>query len=284
MITLRSYTSELVKSLAELYQVDEAASVAAFYISASLQLKNTDVFLRQSDILTDEEIEKLNYKRHCLLSGEPVQYVVGAAHFYGLEYFVDKNVLIPRQETEILVDSIIKRFRNYTNLQILDIGTGSGCIAISLKRFLPQAQIWALDISENALAVCSDNAKKNEVEINTVLFDILGNSKFPIETKFDIIVSNPPYVLESEKQLMHKNVTEFEPDSALYVPDSDPLIFYRQISFFAAKYLKSNGELFFEINEKFAQQVSCVTLENGFKSNNIIEDLNKKHRFVHSFL
>lgn len=284
MVTISTYIFELSKSLQALYPLDEAKSVAKYFVSEFLNLSNTDILIRQSDFISEDSLAILNSQENRLLAGEPVQYVTGKSYFYGLELFVDKNVLIPRQETEILVDSIIKRFGNSKNLNILDIGTGSGCIAISLKKFLPQAQIWALDISEKALSVCLDNAKKNEVEINTFLYDILGNAKFPLGAKFDIIVSNPPYVLESEKQLMHNNVTGYEPAGALYVTDNDPLIFYRQISVFAAEHLRNNGELYFEINEKFAEQVSEITTENGFKSNIIIEDLNKKQRFIHSFL
>ncbi|MDD3858694.1 MAG: methyltransferase, partial [Bacteroidales bacterium] len=156
----------------------------------------------------------------------------------------------------------------------------SGCIAICLKKFLPQAQIWALDISEKSLSVCNDNAKKNEVEISTVLYDILGNAKFPIDAKFDIIVSNPPYVMESEKQLMHKNVTEFEPAIALYVSDADPLIYYKAISSFAERHISNDGELIVEINEKFPTQVIELYKNMGFSKNEIFCDLNNKPRFI----
>jgi len=283
-VTISSYIFELSNSLQALYPLDEAKSVAKYFVSEFLNLSNTDILIRQSDFISSDSLAILNSQKNRLLKGEPVQYVTGKSYFYGLEFLVDKNVLIPRQETEILVDSIINRFKNSTHIKILDIGTGSGCIAISLKKFLPQARIWALDISEKALAVCIHNASKNEVEISTILFDILGNDTFPLDTKFDIIVSNPPYVLESEKQLMHKNVTGFEPDGALYVTNSDPLIFYRQISVFAAEHLNANGELYFEINERFAEQVSEITQKCGFKDQIVIEDLNKKSRFVHSVL
>ncbi|HOZ29973.1 MAG TPA: peptide chain release factor N(5)-glutamine methyltransferase [Bacteroidales bacterium] len=280
MITVINYISELSKKLQDLYFAKEAKSIAEYYVCETLQLNFTELIFKGNVILGPDDIEKLKSKENRLLAGEPVQYVTNIAHFFGLKFFVCKDVLIPRQETEILVDTIIKRSKDFTNLQILDIGTGSGCIAISLKKYIPQAQIWALDISEKALSVCIDNAKKNEVKVNTVLFDILGSAKFPANTKFDIIVSNPPYVLESEKALMHKNVTEFEPTIALYISDEDPLIYYNAIASFAENHINIDGELIVEINEKFPTQVMELHKDMGFLENEIISDLNNKPRFI----
>ncbi|MDD3740927.1 MAG: peptide chain release factor N(5)-glutamine methyltransferase [Bacteroidales bacterium] len=280
MSTIKSYITQLSNKLCEIYPPEEALSVVNYYVCEVLKISNTELICCKDRNLNEEQFQKLKKDESRLVKGEPVQYVTGKAYFYGLEFFVDKNVLIPRQETEILVDSIIKRFGIAQNLHILDIGTGSGCIAISLKKFLPQAQIWALDISEKSLSVCNDNAKKNEVEISTVIYDILGNAKFPIDAKFEIIVSNPPYVLESEKQLMHKNVTEFEPNIALYVSDVAPLIYYKAISTFAKRHIDINVELIVEINENFSTQVIELHKNVGFFKNEIIFDLNNKPRFI----
>ncbi|MDD3858693.1 MAG: peptide chain release factor N(5)-glutamine methyltransferase, partial [Bacteroidales bacterium] len=166
MSTIKSYITQLSNKLCEIYPPEEALSVANYYVCEVLKISNTELICCKDRNLNEEQFQKLKKDESRLVKGEPVQYVTGKAYFYGLEFFVDKNVLIPRQETEILVDSIIKRFGIAQNLHILDIGTGSGCIAICLKKFLPQAQIWALDISEKSLSVCNDNAKKNEVEIS----------------------------------------------------------------------------------------------------------------------
>lgn len=282
MITVRLYILELEKKLLEIYPLVESRSIAGYYLCEILKIGNTELQCRYDEALEKEEIFELRKNESRLLAGEPVQYVTGLAHFYGLEIYVDKNVLIPRQETEILVDSIIKRYGNYKSLKILDIGTGSGCIAISLKKFLPHSWICALDISDKVLSVCNKNAKKNKVEIDTILYDILGSTKFPKDTKFDIIVSNPPYVLESEKQLMHKNVTEFEPATALYVSDDEPLIYYKAISAFAERHLNIDGELLVEINEKFSKAILELHKKLGFSKNEILFDLNNKTRFISS--
>jgi release factor glutamine methyltransferase len=280
LITIKSYISELSSALAEIYPADEARAVAGYYVGEILNLSNKEIILHQTNLLGIEDLAKLDAKRNDLLSGEPVQYVTGYAHFYGLKFFVDSSVLIPRQETEILVDTIIKRYKSAGKLRILDIGTGSGCIAICLKKFLSQSDVWALDISEAAIKTGKRNSEYNEAFVNFIQYDILSDKDFVSVDKFDIIISNPPYVLESEKTFMHKNVVDFEPRSALYVSDDNPLVFYERISFFAKQHLKPEGYLYFEINERFANSIIEINNENGFKSHEIIEDLNFKHRFV----
>ena len=212
-----------------------------------------------------------------------MQYVTNSAWFCDHKFYVDKSVLIPRQETEILIDEIIESSIGKKDLKILDIGTGSGCIPISLKKSMPDSIVYALDISLQALEVAERNAIKNGVSINFKLFDVLQGEKLPFDEKFDIIISNPPYVTDSEKKLMHKNVTRFEPDLALYVSDNKPLVFYEKILLKFKSIMCDDGTIWFEINENYAEEVVELCENNGFGKNVIIKDLNKKNRFVKSY-
>lgn len=268
----------------KLYPDVEALSIAEYYVCEILNLSRTELIISKNEYLSENIFSKLEENRFRLEDGEPVQYVTGNAHFYGLEFFVSKDVLIPRQETELLVDTIVKKYKNSADIKILDIGTGSGCIAISLKKFLPEAIVYAIDISQAALEVCKINAAQNNVEIETLIFDILSNEAFPVEAKFDLIISNPPYVLESEKILMHRNVVDFEPASALYVNDDNPLLFYLAITEFAISHLSNKGALFLEINEKFGNEVARLCNEKEFSDVQIVSDLDNKSRFVLSYL
>jgi len=184
---------------------------------------------------------------------EPVQYILGRTEFYGLPFKVDQRVLIPRPETEELVDWIIGQ-EGTRKVSILDIGTGSGCIAVALSARMPGAGMWACDIQKEALEVAGENAHRNGVEINFFSFDML-NEQSNLPCKFDVMISNPPYVRELEKAFMRRNVLDYEPSVALYVPDDDPLKFYRSIALLARKYLNDGGSLYLEINEKFPQEV-----------------------------
>jgi release factor glutamine methyltransferase len=216
-----------------------------------------------------------------LLEKKPIQYILGEAPFYGREFKVNASVLIPRNETEELVHLIIKENKKL-NLRILDIGTGSGCIPISLALEIPSSKTFALDISKEALEVAKDNAKKHEESIIFFQVDIL-NEDIPVKD-LDIIVSNPPYVCESEKSLMHENVLNFEPHLALFVKDNDPLVFYKIIAKKAKSALKSSGKLYFEINEAFGEKVQYLLEEQGYREISIIQDLNNKDRIVKAVL
>jgi len=236
--------------------------------------------------LIESEISYLNNILERLLKHEPVQYVLGIADFCGLKFKVDKNVLIPRPETEELVylakkylKSINQKSTNQKS-RILDIGTGSGCIAISLKKNIPDAEVFATDISEEALNVAKENARINHVEINFFQDDILNSKIVNQKSKFKIIVSNPPYITEKEKALMDKNVLEFEPQQALFVADDDPLKYYKAIAQFAKINLKENGKLFLELNEQFACQTSELLAQVGFANIQIINDMQGKERFI----
>lgn len=222
-----------------------------------------------------------------LEKGRPLQYVLGHTDFYGIDFLLNEHTLIPRPETEELVDRIIRTRTASNSLQILDIGTGSGCIALSLAKHLDSAQVYALDISKEALSVARANALTNKLNIGFIQANILEWNKleesflangFP--TQWDLIVSNPPYIPEGEKDLMHTNVLQHEPHTALFVPDRDPLLFYREIAKFAKNSLKETGELWMEIHESLSEEYRSLFHELGFSELDLHQDLNGKYRIL----
>lgn len=219
-----------------------------------------------------------------LLQNEPIQYILGVTEFYGLLFIVNNNVLIPRPETEELVDIIIKNNKAFENqsVKILDIGTGSGCIAISLAKNITNSEVFALDISHEALAIAQQNAKKHHVNITFYNQDIFQMDNF--FEKFDIIVSNPPYVREMEKQQMHFNVLNFEPQIALFVPDENPLVFYEKIFILSRKSLSKQGKLYLEINEFLGYDMINLAQQYGFQEVQLVKDFLQKDRFLISKL
>lgn len=212
-----------------------------------------------------------------LAQGKPIQYVLGEADFYRLKFSVNPSVLIPRPETEELVHLIIQNHRK-KNINIIDIGTGSGCIAISLKANLPEARVYAMDIDENALKTAQSNAITNNVEVNFIADDAL-NLKPADYPFFDVIVSNPPYIAQSEKTQMQAQVTQHEPHLALFVSDEDSLIFYDRIADFALEKLSANGLLYFEINQNLAQETKTLLESKGFEVS-LLKDLNDNFRMI----
>ncbi len=208
---------------------------------------------------------------------EPIQYILEETEFFGLPFYVNKNVLIPRPETEELLELIINE-NLQEGLSVLDIGTGSGCIAISLARYLRKADISAWEISPLALEVAILNSKKNNVNINFKKTDVLG--EYPSDKRFDIIVSNPPYILEKEKQDMDANVLDYEPHTALFVPDDKSLIFYERIADIALQILKPNGKLYFEINRAKGQETIDMLKKKGFLNIELHKDLSGNDRMV----
>jgi len=211
----------------------------------------------------------------------PVQYILGETEFYGLKFKVNENVLIPRPETEELVEWVIKEEEPATGYKILDIGTGSGCIAIALAKHLPEAEMFALDISDKALAVARRNAKENQADIRFFQYDILNDEPFPFSTLlFDCIVSNPPYITLKEKDSMAKNVLDYEPHQALFVPDENPLLFYERIAGFAHKYLSSNGSLYLETNSLYGQATAEALKNKNFRSMKLLKDISGNDRII----
>jgi len=255
------------------YRDSEADSISLMVIEYFYGLSRVELLLNKVIDNAELHVPALNE----LLEGKPIQYILGEAHFYGLVFKVDPSVLIPRQETEELVDLIIKENKSSKPV-ILDIGTGSGCIAISLAKHITESKTYGYDISRDALMMAIQNAANNGVQINFQEVDILESDIHVSE--IDIIVSNPPYVRCSEKPQMDKRVLNYEPALALYVKDTNPLVFYNRISQVAAKALSNTGKLYFEINEAFPEEVVKCMENEGFENVLIINDLNGKPRFV----
>lgn len=227
---------------------------------------------------TPEQLEKLQTAIDRLLQHEPLQYILGEAHFYGYNFAVNPAVLIPRPETEELVHLIIERHKNRQALKILDVCTGSGCIALTLAKELPDARLWATDISPEALAIAAQNRQRLEVDVQLLLSDALKDP-FPLADP-DVVVSNPPYVLAREAAQMQPNVLNWEPHLALFVPDEDALMFYRAIAAQAHQRLNSGGWLYFEINEAYSQQIIGLMQQEGFEEVAVWQDMQGKARMA----
>jgi len=277
------YASELET----IYGSDEANALIMILLEHYFSLDRVKIAMNPELRLSESELLTLHFAVKELLTNKPVQYIIGETEFCGMRFFVDENVLIPRPETEEMVKKIAscrdKACLVPTGCDILDIGTGSGCIAISLAKLLKDSAVTAVDVSEKALEVARKNAENNEVNVHFVHDDILNphvKTYGRASQQFDIIVSNPPYVCESEKSEMRANVLDYEPSSALFVSDNDPLVFYRKILEFAQKTLKSSGEVWFEINENFGEEMRNLCLEQGFKNVEIIKDFRGKERIV----
>jgi release factor glutamine methyltransferase len=218
-----------------------------------------------------------------LSAGKPIQYILGTAEFYRMKLKVNPNVLIPRPETEELVEWILTSVADSSkNLNILDVGTGSGCIAIALKKYLPKSTVAAVDISAAALQTAKENAQNNEVEVNFITADILAHAETALLNgqQFDVVVSNPPYIKEDEKPEMHENVLANEPHDALFVSNDNPLLFYKAIADFAQTKLVKNGLLFFEINEYLAKETIEMLDGKGFTDIVLKNDMQGKDRMV----
>jgi release factor glutamine methyltransferase len=277
-MTLRNLQKKFLSELVLFYPEQEALHYFYAFAEDYLQLKRYEVSLQKDIQLTAETEGKFLKAIDQLKKSVPLQYILGHTSFFGLNIMVDNHVLIPRPETEGLVDWVLQSAKEMNNPKILDIGTGSGCIAIALAKNLPNASVSAMDISAEALNMAKKNAVKNLVDINFFQADILKMPDLP--SQFDIIVSNPPYVLESEKELMHKNVLQYEPHAALFVFENDPLIYYRSIAALAKKNLSHNGTLFFEINESKGKEMLELLLRSGFGNRELQQDFLGKDRMI----
>ena len=246
-----------------IYPKEEVDSFFYLTIAHHLNLERFVLALQPNLTLSKKEEQPLFEVLAQLRLKKPIQYILGSTHFMDMDFKVNENVLIPRPETEELVRWVLEDYRMDGNkeISILDIGTGSGCIAISLAKNMKRAKVYGLDISKKALEVAKENAAKNQVEVEFLNADILNMEYF--KEKVDVIVSNPPYVRLLEKEKMKPNVIENEPGSALFVPDNDPLVFYRKINELAKKNLKSGGRLYLEINQYLGKETKAL-LENGF--------------------
>ena len=275
--TLRRYFKE---ELLGYYPETEITSFFHLLCEHILNLKRVNIPLSLFQVVTGKKYHKFQIAIERLKIYEPIQYVIGETEFYGLNFKVNNFVLIPRPETEELVDWIIQENKTSNEINILDIGTGSGCIAVSLAKKLDKAKVFALDISSEALSVTKKNAINNKVNIEFIEHDIL-NSEIEIkDSKFDIIVSNPPYVRELEKNLIEDNVLKYEPHLALFVEDNNALLFYKAITKFSNKYLSKNGQLYFEINEYLGESTKALLENENFKQVELRKDINQKDRML----
>jgi release factor glutamine methyltransferase len=277
----KDYRNNFIEKLLPLYDVLEAESFFYIILEDFHQMKRIDLALNPTFVFSEGEVVKWNSVLEKLEREIPIQYILGNAHFYGLEFEVNENTLIPRPETEELVEWIIKnnsKIEGFKDLKILDIGTGSGCIAISLAKNLPHAKVFAIDVSEKALETAKKNALKNNVEVTFLLKNILEADD--LKQQFDIIVSNPPYVRNLEKEEIKKNVLEYEPHLALFVEDNDALIFYRKIAELAQKNLTENGQLYFEINQYLGTEMIDLLESKNFKNIELRKDIYENDRMI----
>ena len=265
------------KQLSDIYDSNESEQVTILSFESVLNYRRIDISNNINEVLNADNLGRLDVILAELKSGRPIQYILGEAWFYGMKLFVNESVLIPRRETEELVQWIINDIKRFEILPtiILDICTGSGCIALAIKKEFPSVKVFALDNSEAALKVAKQNALKENLDINLLLMDVFN---FSLKLNPDIIVSNPPYVLSGEKDGLHKRVKDFEPSSALFVPDDDSLLFYRHIAQWGKENLVSGGSVYFEINEKYGNEISDLHMQLGYLHPTLKKDLQEKDR------
>lgn len=277
-MTVSQLYKETCNSLFPALGESEARSAARLIFEDVRGMSQTDIVLYGHRELEDFTVENIRAVVKKIADGEPVQYAVGLAKFYGMDFKVTPDVLIPRPETEGLVDMIVDLFKGQEDLRILDSGTGSGCIAIALARSLPFAQVDAIDISAKAIDVARLNAQTLKVKVNFKLGDILNlQAEKPV---YDIIVSNPPYITESERAQMDSRVYDYEPSTALFVPDDDPIKFYRAIAEYGAKALMPGGMLYFEINQSYGPEIVDCLKSMGYGSAEVYRDYIGRNRYV----
>ncbi|MER3497858.1 MAG: peptide chain release factor N(5)-glutamine methyltransferase [Chitinophagaceae bacterium] len=272
---------KLVEELKSIYPLPEAENISEIVLEKITGKTGLRRYVERDDLSAEQQSLLQQYTER-LLKHEPVQYVVNEAWFAAKKFYVDKNVLIPRPETDELVDWIVKEMQQRANelFKILDIGTGSGCIAIALKLALPGAEVWACDISDEALNIARLNADTLNAAIDFIPLDFLDAEQRKQLPAVDVIVSNPPYVSFKDKSGMRKNVTDYEPSTALFVPNDDALIFYKAIAEFAKEKLHPQGKIFVEIHESLGKQVTEIFQLAGFHKTEIRKDMQDKDRMV----
>ena len=288
---LKTYRTTFLLELSTIYDAQEIESFFYLILECFHNKKRIDLALDPNMDMDAMQLLRWESVLSELKKEKPIQYILGETEFYGLPFLVNENTLIPRPETEELVEWIIKSTKyeiQSTKLRILDIGTGSGCIAISLAKNFPNAEVSAIDVSEKALATAKKNAEINKVEVDFINVDILKindlvelpTSNFQLPTQFDIIVSNPPYVRNLEKAEIKSNVLEYEPHLALFVEDTDALLFYRKIAQLAQQNLSENGKLFFEINQYLGKETVELLEDLGFKNIELKKDIYGNNRMI----
>ncbi|AXT54779.1 peptide chain release factor N(5)-glutamine methyltransferase [Aquimarina sp. AD1] len=282
---IKDLRKDFIDSLAGLYNREEVESFFYMLSEKYLDMRRVDIALALGNEVNDDKISCFATAKERLFNQDPIQYIIGDTEFYGLLFKVNKNVLIPRPETEELVDWIIKNQegeKRNRKLKIIDIGTGSGCIAISLAKNIPNSEVYAIDVSEKALEIARLNAADNDVEVNFIKANALELDS--LDGDYDVIVSNPPYVRELEKKEIQPNVLDNEPHLALFVSDENPLIFYKKITELAKSSLALGGLLYFEINQYLGKETKVMIQEQGYQAVNLRKDLYGNDRMIQAGL
>ena len=295
IFTLRDIRSLFLSSLHILYENREAEAIARFYFEMKWGIPAHEFAIHPDKFFQNEEWEEMQNDLRRLQNSEPVQYVVGKSEFYGLTLQVNPLVLIPRPETEELVQLLMQHFSVHTApsnckddvrhhatppLRILDFCTGSGAIAIAIAKQLPESEVFATDYSEDILKLAQQNSKDNHAQVHYICHDVLRENKEKLGQGYQAIISNPPYIPQSHKTILHKNVVDYEPEEALFVPDDNPLLFYQRIAFLGRELLEDNGMLFFETHEDYHNELETLLLQFHYHNIEKLTDLNGKARFV----
>ena len=281
-MTIKEFKSQLINDISHLYDVEEASQIVSWLLEDRLQLSRIKLLNSLHSTLDQSHLNQLQLDAACLMQSMPIQQIVGYAEFYGLKIGVNAHTLIPRPETEELVEWILQNNTHKNPFHILDIGTGSACIALALKQNWNSAHIYALDISEEALAQARKNAQTLDLPITFIQADILAHP-LPFDiSEMDIIVSNPPYIHLDEKTSMRPNVLQYEPHQALFVDDEEVLLFYKQISQLIRTHAKKTTQLYFEINEQYGQAIIELLIQQGFQQVQLKKDRQGKDRMVYA--
>lgn len=274
--TFRAFRQLFREHLQDMYEPEEVDALFRISIEEKLSISWSHTLLNGR--FNESDINRLSPILEGLMEGRPLQYLLGHTNFLGCRIGVDNRVLIPRPETEELCELVLRENPKESSLNVLDVGTGSGCIPIALKKYAPRWHLSALDVASGALQLAAANAQQNNAEISFHQIDILSVAELP--ARYDLIVSNPPYVAEQEKLDILDNVLVHEPHLALFVPDTDTMLFYRKIACLAATALVSGGKLYFEINERFGSETIAEMIETGLRNCRVLQDLSGKDRFA----
>lgn len=279
-MTWNVYYRYYLQQLQQLYSTEEASAITALVFESKAGMTRLDIVRSSNEVVTEQQKDKLDEALHSLLQHTPVQHVTGETWFYHLRFTINDQVLIPRPETEELVKWVIdEHTAQKKNFSILDIGSGSGCIPVALKKNLPQASVMSVDVSAKALAIAKQNAEANKTPVDFLQLDFLNTKEWQRLPVFDTVVSNPPYIPLQEKEKMDRNVTAYEPHNALFVPDNNPLVFYTAIADFAVTHLKKDGTVYVEVHEEYAEETAAV-FATHFSEVIIKKDINGKERMV----
>ncbi|MBW6460789.1 MAG: peptide chain release factor N(5)-glutamine methyltransferase [Bacteroidales bacterium] len=280
MLSVQELKQRLLSALGSSFEIAESRTMVYWLLASIAGISSEEAVINPGLILDDVMVARLTVAADELKNGKPIQYVTGNAYFYGLEMKVNRHVLIPRPETEELVQWIVDDFSHRPKMKVLDIGTGSGCIILALGESLYDPVLTALDISPEALAVASGNAFQLNMKIDFRQADISNREEWVNFEKFDVIVSNPPYVREMERLSMKRNILDFEPPGALFVPDNDALVYYHAIADFSRNRLINQGLVYVEINENLGRETAALFREYGFTNVELRKDIRKKDRMV----